>query len=275
MSRRFALVAVAFLLPLAGCVGGSGEEANPGTGTTTTPSTNGTTTPPTNGGASGFDVVDLQIQPADGRKGTLREDDMILVTWSLRNDGGARASHFMSLLVNGEVRDVQTVTLEPGGARSFEKRFPPWSGEDDLSVEVRAGARKATTSARIDEWPRTGEPVDIGPAVVTVQRWLKNTTSGGTDVNVTVQRKAAPDGNYSMLRAHALCATQDGNVTTHGEARPEAPDPGDVSMTDIRLPGCPDTIYGVDLTGQDAQGEDIYVRILFVERGWRPPILPS
>lgn len=277
MDRLARTLAPWLLLALltAGCA--SPDES--GNGQTNTPPTNDsgttTTTPPTGGGGrvAGFRIDDLSIASADGANRSLREDDHVVIRFTLVNPatGGEPAAYLVSYILNGEVQDIHTLRLAPGERKSFEYRDDDLRDLKPIKVEVRAGDQKATVEASVTEWPRTGDRVDLGPVAVTVNRWLKNATDGWTDVNVTAERKAGDAGNYSMLRARILCADAAGNVTTAGEARPNVPEPGMSAMTDIHLPGCPETLYGVELSARDAEGKDLYARILFVERGWRPP----
>ena len=252
-----------------------------GNGQTSGNGTNGsaTTTPPTGSGAraAGFRIDDLAIAMEGGANRTLREDDHVVIRFTLVNAAtdGAPAAYLVSYLLNGEVQDIHTLRLAPGERKSFEYRDDDLRDLKPIKVEVRAGDQKATAEASVAEWPRTGDRVDLGPVVVTVNRWLKNATDGWTDVNVTAERKMGDEGNYSLLRARVLCADAKGNVTTAGEERPNVPEPGMAAMTDIHLPGCPETLYGVEFGGKGPQGEDIYTRILFVERGWRPPVSPA
>lgn len=254
-------------LVLAGCTGKPQESGNPPTnGTSTNGTTNGTR-------AAGFLIQDLAIRPANGENRSLHEDDHAVVRYTLVNPetGGGASDFLVSYLLNGEVQDIHTIRLAPGESKPVEWRMDDLRDLKPIKVEVRAGNQKASAEASVTEWPRTGDRVDLGPVVVTVNRWLKNATDGGTDVNVTAERKDGEAGNYSLLRAHVVCADAKGNVTASGEERPNVPEPGMSAMTDIHLPGCAETLYGVEFTGKDPAGQPIYTRILFVERGWRPP----
>ena len=257
-------------LLIAGCArpeeSGNGQ-ADPDTNTTPTGNGNGTR-------VSGFRIDGLSILPAHGENRTLREDDAAIIRYTLVNPAttGGTADYLVSYILNGEVHDIHTLRLAPGESKAFEVRDDDLRDLEPIKVEVRAGNEKATAEATVTEWPRTRDRVDLGPVAVTVNRWLKNETDGWTDVNITAERKDGEVGNYSMLRARILCADARGNVTTAGEARPNVPEPGMSAMSDVHLPGCPETLYGVELSGKDAQGEDVYTRILFVERGWRPPV---
>jgi hypothetical protein len=263
MGLRHLLLLVALVLASAGCASRGGSESV-GTTTSTPPAT--TASPFT---LNGFTIAGPTIRTADGRE-ALHEDDSAHVKFAVKNERDAPVSRFVTYIENGEVKDTQTIDLKPGESREFEKTIPSLRDLKTLRVEVRAGDQRANASATIEAWPRTGATVDVGPAKVRVERWLKDPLTNEILVNVTVERKPLPEGDYHLLRAHMLCASAAGNVTAHGEARPEVPEPGNVSMSDIRLPPCPDTIYGIDLTG-DAAGTPFYARVLFVEPGWRPP----
>ncbi|HWH09336.1 MAG TPA: hypothetical protein VNX21_09055 [Candidatus Thermoplasmatota archaeon] len=257
-------------LLVAGCArpDESGDaRANDGNATTTTP-------PPAGGRVAGFRIDGLSIAPAHGEDRPLHEDDAAVIRYTLVNPAseGGPSDFLVSYLLNGEVQDIHTIRLAPGASKDFEFRLDDLRDLKPIKVEVRAGSEKASAEATVAEWPRTRDRVDLGPMAVTVNRWLKNATDGWTDVNVTVERKEGEAGTYSMLRARILCADARGNVTTAGEARPNVPEPGMAAMTDIHLPGCPETLYGVELSAKDAQDRDIYTHILFVERGWRPPV---
>lgn len=260
----------AFLLlaPLgAGCIGSPEESTTPPTGTTTTP-----TPPTTNGRVAGFRIEGLAIGPDDGANRTLREDDRARISYTLTNPGTEGSATFLvSYIENGEIKDLPHLTLKAGESKRVERTIDDLRGVTRIDVEVRAGNEKATASATVTAWPRTGDRVDLGPVVLTVNRWLKNATDGWTDVNITAERKLAPDGNYSMLRVRILCADAAGKVEAKGEARPNVPEPGTSAMSDVHLPGCDGTLYGVEFSGKDAAEASIYVRILFVESGWRPP----
>lgn len=261
-------------LMLAGCArpdesgnARAGDDANV---TTTTPPTQSTR-------VNGFRIDGLAIEPAHGENRSLHEDDAAVIRYSLVNPAteGGTSDFLVSYLLNGEVQDIHTIRLGPGESKDFEFRDDDLRDLKPIKVEVRAGSERATAEATVAEWPRTRDRVDLGAFHFTVNRWLKNATDGWTDVNVTVDRKGGEVGNYSMLRARILCADASGNVTTAGEARPNVPEPGMSAMTDIHLPGCPETLYGVELTAKDAQDQLLYTRILFVERGWRPPAAAS
>lgn len=269
-ARKLAPFLLASLLA-AGCAG-QAEETGDG-GVTTPPSGATTTTPPRAGNAAGFRVDDLRIAPVADANRTLHEDDAARISYTLVNpssEGGA-STFLVSYIYNGAVEDVTNLRLEPGASKSYERVIDDLRDLTRITVEVRAGSERGDTQADIAKWPRTGERVDLGPVVLTVNRWLKNATDGWTDVNVTAERKAEPMGNYSMLRARVLCADTAGKVTAHGEARPNVPEPGMSAMTDVHIPGCPETLYGVEFTGRDAEEKPLYVRILFVDAAWRPP----
>lgn len=257
----------------AGCAGQAEET---GGGGTTTPPTNGapTTTTPSRGTATGFRVDDLRIVPAADANRTLHEDDAARITYTLVNPSteGGPSTFLVSYMYDGVVEDVTNLRLAPGESKSYERVIDDLRDLTRITVEVRAGSERAKAEADIAKWPRTGERADLGPVVLTVNRWLKNATDGWTDVNVTAERKAEPMGNYSMLRARVLCADTAGKITGHGEARPNVPEPGTSAMTEIHIPGCPETLYGVEFTGRDADDKPLYLRILFVDASWRPPV---
>jgi hypothetical protein len=261
MGVRLLLVLSAVVLASAGC-------ARPGPSESTTTTSAPTVTTPL--AVNGFTIAGLNITNADETRAP-HEDDEIHVKYLVRNDRAETFSRFVTYLENGEVVDTQTLRLGPGESRSFDKTLPPLRAAGKLAVEVRAGDQRANASVDVATWPRTGESVDLGPVSVRVERWLQDPDSKELIVNLTVERKALPDGDYHMLRAHALCATATGNVTAEGEARPVVPEPGTTGMMDLRLPGCPDIIYGIDLSGNDAADQPFYWRILFVDSGWAPP----
>lgn len=267
MLAPWAIPLLLVAMALAGCAGRPEETNAPSPGSTTQVTSS---TPPTSGGVSGFQVIGLRIAPASGADRPLHEDDAARITYTLRNGGTTTEDFLVSYLLNGKVEDLQHVTLPAGGTKDVAWTLPDLHRVRDIRVEVKAGNEKATAEATVSEWPRTGDRVDLGPLALTVNRWLKDQANGGTAVNVTVERRPEPEGNYSLLRVHVLCLAEDGAIAPDGLARPNAPEPGTAAMTDLLLPGCPHMLYGIEVTGEDAATEDIYARILFVERGWTP-----
>lgn len=270
MPARMIAPLVALAVLLAGCARPQESEGDPTT--TTVPTANGTTTPPTGTRVTGFLIQELNVTPASGDARALREDDAARITYTLVNPAtaGGNTDYLVSFILNGEVVDVTTVRLAAGGTRDVERVIEDLRDMPKVTVAVRAGSEHAAVEATVSQWPRTGTRVDLGPLAITANRWLLNTTDGWTDVNVTIERRLDPDGNYSFLRVRGLCADARGNVTTHGEARPNVPEPGMSAMSDVHVPPCPETIYGVEITALDALDQPIGTRILFVERGWRP-----
>ena len=253
---------------LAGC---ARPEESGGNRTTTVPTTNATTAP-TAPRVAGFLIQDLNVTPASGEARPLREDDQAKITYTLVNPAtsGGTTDFLVSFILNGEVTDVSTVRLSPGESKPMTRSIDDLRDGKPVKVAVRAGSESASLEAPVAAWPRTGERVDLGPIFLTVNRWLLNTTDGWTDVNVTIERRPDPDGNYSFLRVRGLCADPLGNVTAHGETRPNVPEPGMSAMSDVHVPPCEDTIYGVEVTARDALDNPFGTRVLFVERGWRP-----
>lgn len=272
MRARMIASLVALCVLLAGCA--RPEESEGNASTTPPTATNGTTTTaPTAPRVGGFLIQDLRLTGAGGANATeLHEDDVAQASYTLVNPAteGGTTDFLVSLIVNGEVLDVTTVRLGPGQTKPVTRVLGDVRDEEGLEVEVRAGSQSASVEATVKAWPRTGERVDLGPIFLTVNRWLLNTTDGWTDVNVTIERRPDPEGNYSFLRVRGLCADAKGNVTAHGETRPNVPEPGFSAMSDLHVPPCEDTIYGVEITARDALDQPFGTRVLFVERGWRP-----
>lgn len=276
MTLRTWTLLVASLLAgsvLAGCAGtgeGGGDESQ-----IVPPPT--TQQPPAQGGngfrmtVGGFEIDGPTILPLDGRNRTLREDDGARIAYTLRAPAEGKAvSAFVTFALNGQIVDVQTVTLQPGDAKAFEKVLPAVRDLKEVRAEVRSGSAKVSAHSPVDPWPRTGETTAFGNVTVRVERWLKDPADGSTLVNVTIDNK--DDKGIAFLHARILCSDEKGNVTAEGFAEPALPTPGSAGMSDIRLPGCPHTLYGVEFKGKESDQTGVYGRILFVEAGWRPPV---
>jgi hypothetical protein len=58
--------------------------------------------------------------------------------------------------------------------------------------------------------------------------------------------------------------------------RPELqPQPDTPEALEIRLPPCPGETYGVDFKAELPAGGVLYGRVLFVPKGWAPPVAPT
>lgn len=263
---RSVVACILIALLAAGCFTGRSDEAVP------TPTTSPTTvTPPTvPAESSGFKIVDLQIAPADGRDRPLHEDDVAVVTYALVNDANTTASFIVSYIHNGVVEDTQSYRLAAGEARPFERRVGPLFDADNVRIEVRSGSNSAKADESVTPWPRTGETVDVVFGTFQVDRWLKEPVTGNTLVNATMDRHALPAGESFWFGIHVLCSTIGGNVTVRGDERPILPLPGTGTQLNIPLPGCEDVLYGVVITAKDGQDQEVYRRILFVDKDWRP-----
>lgn len=249
---------------LAGCTGPEGAEATPPTGAAGTP--------PQFRAPAGFELEGPTITPLDGRNRSLREDDGALVRYTLRQPADApnASTALVSFLLNGQVDDVDSVTLAPGQSKSFERKIDAVRNLTEVKVEVRAGAANGQASAPVSAWPRVGETLRFDDYFsVEVANWTADTATAQTVVYVTVTRGATP---FHEFRAHLLCLDDKGGVKSVGVSRPELqPQPGASEALQMTLPLCPGETYGVDFKAEVGGGETIYGRVLFVPKGWTPP----
>lgn len=258
------LVLLVAPLLVAGCAGPQGAEATEPTGAT------GTT--PSFRAPAGFQLDGPTITPLDGRNRSLREDDGALVRYTLRQPADApnASTALVSFLLNGEVDDVETVTLAPGESKGFERRIDAVRNLTEVRVEVRAGSASGKATAPVTAWPRVGELLRFDDYfMVNVENWTADAAASHTVVHVTVTRGGTP---FHEFRAHLLCLDEKAGVKSVGVSRPELqPQPGASETLQMTLPLCGGETYGVDFKAEVGGGETVYGRVLFVPKGWTPP----
>jgi hypothetical protein len=258
--RRPAFLLVLAVLLLSGCVSRP-QESSGGQAAASPP-------PATANAAKGFAIVGLAAVPADGSARAVREDDNVTLRFSLRNDaaaGAGPASFLVSYLVSGAVRDVETITLAPGASRAFAYPLGILRDVAPVDVEVRAGDQDAKLHLDDAAWPRFGQEHALGPLGLDVASATPTPDGGSLLVNLSVQQQGA-----AWLGARVLCADASGNVTAMGYASVPLAGPGTTTATNLSLPACPYTLYGVELSGGTGPAPDLYERVLFVPIGWRP-----
>jgi hypothetical protein len=243
------VLALALALAFAGCASRSPNEA--------TANGSGNVTAPTQG-APGFLVQDLKVSPGDGRARALHEDDTANVTYTLKNAGQGAASYLVSYILDGAVKDVETVTLDAGATKSFTQPVGPVRGLKAIDVEVRAGDQDARVHTDVTPWPRTLQDVPLGGGLsLHVNGWPVNATTGGWDVNVTLAvqpNETAPAEPHARL----LCQDASGNVTATGDQLVPIPDVGNWTFATVSEPACPFTLYGMEFETPYA-----YARVLY------------
>lgn len=268
--RALVTAALALLaaFPLTGCAL-PGSQATDGMPPASTPPSPGTPSAP---GATGFVVDDLSAALSDGRQRPLREDDNVTLHYTLRNAAisGPPASFLVSFILAGEVRDVHPLTLAPGANRSFAHSFGSVRGVAAIDAQVRAGDQDARLHADVSPWPRVGEPVDLGPFLLTVTAFGPNGSSGRTDVSMTLSQRALPDGDPHQTRVRLLCVDTADRVSIVADALPDAPGPDNSTELTLSFRSCPGLTYGIEVTGLDAHWKGFSSRILFVPPGWSP-----
>lgn len=252
---------------LAGCTGPEGAEATQPSQSLPVGEGSGTAFR----GPAGFVVEGLAVTPASGQERPLREDDAALVRYVIKQpaDAANASTALVSFLLNGQVEDVQSVTLAPGQSRSFERRVDDVRNHTALKVEVRAGGSVAKAEAAVSAWPRMGEWVAFDDYFrVNVDGRALDETTGETVVRVTVTRGTQP---FQEFRAHLLCLDAQGAVKSQGVSRPELqPQPGAAEVFELRFPSCAEATYGVDFKADVEGGKNVYGRVLFVPKGWKP-----
>lgn len=272
LQRRCLIIVLALLaLPLSGCLGDDGAPEE-----STQPTPSGNVTAPTPGanesgeGAFLIEGLELRANGSDAPATVFHEDDVVEARYTVRHPGspGKAITRFVTFVVNGEVEDVQQLRLEPDGSRDYTQPLGSMRGRERLDVEVRVAPSAARVNATVEEWPRTGEETRLGNLTLRVHRWLKD-ADGSTLVNVTFRMPSAGAENLTEARAKIICADEAGTITLGGDARPPMPAPGEGGVQDVRLPGCPHTLYGVRFKA-DEGGREVEKRILFVDRGWAP-----
>lgn len=273
-SMRLLLVALLALLAapvFAGCA--SRPTENTGSTPPTSAATSTTQQTQFTPGAAGFAVDNFTAVPSDGRHRPLHEDDNVTFRYTLRNpaSSGAPTSFLVSFLLGREVKDVQTITLAPGANRSFTQPFGSVRGLNAVDAEVRAGDQSARLHVAVTAWPRVGETLDLGPGLLTVNNFVPNATSNGTDVIITFSQRALPQGELHQTRIRMLCADQRGRVSIVDDTLPDVPGPDASVEWTLPFRGCAQTVYGTEVTGLDAKWKEFYSRVLFVPVGWAPP----
>lgn len=255
---------------LAGCAGRDGGEA-------TSPPTASTSagTPAPTPGTAGLLLEGPVVTPLDGRERPLREDDGALITFTVRNppDAKGTASGFVSYILNGNVSDVEAVRLEPGKAKTYERRIEEVRGLKQVSIEVRAGSAQGKVVAPVLAWPRQGETLPFEPYFhARVDSWAVDAMTNETVVGVSLARGTSP---FYEFRVHLMCVgAEGGEPRSAGVVRPALqPHPGTSEAFEVRLPPCPAgaTTYGVDVKADVEGDRSLFGRVLFVPVGWTPP----
>jgi hypothetical protein len=267
-SRALLLGALLLVTASAGCTGrgddgiGTGGDIVPPTVTTPT-----TTTPAT----GSFQIAQLAILSGEGTARALYEDDQAIIRYVIAQpaESGRSGTAFVTYILNGQIVDVQQMTLAAGEEKTFERKLADLRDDRALKVEVRAGSAIAKAEASVLAWPRAGEgELVLGPMAIRVPYGLME-MDGRVLVNLSLDHRG-PEQTFRDLRVKMLCLSETGEIReTHNE-RIAGPTLGNSTGVDVFLANCSQGFYGLEFKADDDAGE-IMGRMLLVSTAWRPP----